>query len=479
MLTTLAARPDPRPGGRAGQGHDDQGGDRGRRAARRRARARRRSSDDATGASSISDLPGPEVGRRDGGDPAQHGRRARARAAARAAAGQGHPVLASCAPRSARRWRHELRAVRRAGVPAGGRARRARRAFKTVEAAREALDGGELPDLWPTARRGRLARPADLRGARRRRARRDRGDARVRRARPRARRASPLLGHLPATFLLDARRRRPDCSSALATRRAARRVRAGPAAGRRRRSAGRSSRGAARRARAGARGRAATARVSGDGRAGCPTRRAPTCSWSWSARTGRARARRRPARRVAIEPVDALRRHAPARPRRASTARPATRARRGAEDAAGAPGTSRQALLARRVARRGRASRSRCSVAYAKERFTFGRAIGSYQAVKHALVGDPAAARERPLAHVLRRLGGARTSPTSSRSPRPRSGSRRARRSTTPRARRSPSTAASARRGSTTRRCTSAARSSRGGCSAGTPTRPTAWPASC
>ena len=25
--------------------------------------------------------------------------------------------------------------------------------FKTVEAAREALDGGELPDLWPTALR--------------------------------------------------------------------------------------------------------------------------------------------------------------------------------------------------------------------------------------------------------------------------------------------------------------------------------------
>ena len=31
--------------------------------------------------------------------------------------------------------------------------------FKTVEAAREALDGGELPDLWPTAVR-RRAGPA-------------------------------------------------------------------------------------------------------------------------------------------------------------------------------------------------------------------------------------------------------------------------------------------------------------------------------
>ena len=44
--------------------------------------------------------------------------------------------------------------------------------FKTLEAAREALDGDEsaLPDLWPTAMRGRLAGPVDRRGARRRRA---------------------------------------------------------------------------------------------------------------------------------------------------------------------------------------------------------------------------------------------------------------------------------------------------------------------
>ena len=45
--------------------------------------------------------------------------------------------------------------------------------FKTVEAAREALeDPSALPDLWPTAVEAGLARPADRRGARRRRARR-------------------------------------------------------------------------------------------------------------------------------------------------------------------------------------------------------------------------------------------------------------------------------------------------------------------
>ena len=119
------------------------------------------------------------------------------------------------------------------------------------------------------------------------------------------------------------------------------------------------------------------------------------------------------------------------------------------------------------------------SVAYAKERFTFGRAIGSYQAVKHELVEILRRLENAPLAHVLHGLGGpgqARRVPARRvRLPR----SWRARRSTTRRARRSPSTAASARRGSTTRRCTSAARSSRGGCWRARPTPPTGWPASC
>ena len=48
------------------------------------------------------------------------------------------------------------------------------------------------------------------------------------------------------------------------------------------------------------------------------------------------------------------------------------------------------------------------SVAYAKERFTFGRAIGSYQAVKHGAHRGAAPARQRPLAALLRRLGAPR-----------------------------------------------------------------------
>ena len=107
------------------------------------------------------------------------------------------------------------------------------------------------------------------------------------------------------------------------------------------------------------------------------------------------------------------------------------------------------------------------AVAYAKERFTFGRAIGSYQAVKHALT------------EVLRLLENARSLlyyagwacgdrpdefPLAASAARSAAGARarlrRARRS-------SPCTAGSARRGSTTRRCSSAARSSRAACSAG------------
>ena len=47
--------------------------------------------------------------------------------------------------------RDEPRALGRAGAAARGRAWRAG-ALKTVEAARDALEGGALPDLWPTAR---------------------------------------------------------------------------------------------------------------------------------------------------------------------------------------------------------------------------------------------------------------------------------------------------------------------------------------
>ena len=59
---------------------------------------------------------------------------------------------ASCARRRRRRRPHELRALRRAGLPARGGAGALSRA-KTIEAAREALedDQASLPDLWPTA----------------------------------------------------------------------------------------------------------------------------------------------------------------------------------------------------------------------------------------------------------------------------------------------------------------------------------------
>ncbi len=128
---------------------------------------------------------GPQVRGRHRGDPALDGRRAGARPAARAAARQGRCRSASCGRASARRWRRELRPLRRAAVPARRRARRARprgdrrgrpRGARRRRAARPVAAG----------RRGRLAGPAGLRGARRRRPRRDRGDARLRRARPRA-----------------------------------------------------------------------------------------------------------------------------------------------------------------------------------------------------------------------------------------------------------------------------------------------------
>jgi alkylation response protein AidB-like acyl-CoA dehydrogenase len=75
--------------------------------------------------------------------------------------------------------------------------------FATLEAAREALDGGELPDLWPTA--CEAGWPGLLIAE-------DRGGAGLHALEAmlvfaelgRALAAIPLLGHLPATFLLDA-----------------------------------------------------------------------------------------------------------------------------------------------------------------------------------------------------------------------------------------------------------------------------------
>jgi alkylation response protein AidB-like acyl-CoA dehydrogenase len=75
--------------------------------------------------------------------------------------------------------------------------------FTTLEAAREALDGGELPDLWPTA--GEAGWPGLLIAE-------ERGGAGLHALEAmlvfaelgRVLASVPLLGHLPATFLLDA-----------------------------------------------------------------------------------------------------------------------------------------------------------------------------------------------------------------------------------------------------------------------------------
>src|SRR4051794_4539798 len=141
------ARRRARPGGRAGEGHHDQGGDRGRRAAGRRARARRPRRR-PLGRARLRPA-GPEVRGRDRGDPPQHGRGAGARPAAGAAAGQGDPVLG--AARQGTRGDCVNFALTDEQEFLKEAARGALSRFKTVEAAREALDGGELPDLWPTA----------------------------------------------------------------------------------------------------------------------------------------------------------------------------------------------------------------------------------------------------------------------------------------------------------------------------------------
>src|SRR5688500_303301 len=74
--------------------------------------------------------------------------------------------------------------------------------YKTVEGAREALDGGELPDLWPTAREAGwpgLLISEDAGGA---------GlgvieGMLVFSELGRVLAGVPLLGHLPASYLLD------------------------------------------------------------------------------------------------------------------------------------------------------------------------------------------------------------------------------------------------------------------------------------
>ncbi len=338
---------------------------------------------------------------------------------------------------------------------------------KTIEAAREALDGGELPDLWPTAceagwagllvseeHGGAALQPLEA--------------MLVFEELGRVLASVPLLGHLPASLLLD-RGGDGDVAAALAegTERAA----FVPA-------------------------RPPTDLADGwtvDPEAGLTRAAAPeladgkvtgTVHWVPDAAgadhlvvvlaDGRAAHVR--AVDATVEPAtlyDVTRplAHVAARERPGHRARhDAGRQRRGVVPGAGA---DRRGGAGRHGGRDGGQRRLRARAAHvrAADRLLPG---GEARAG-----GDPAPQRQRPLAHVLRRLGGqgqagrvpagrVRLPPLAP-----------ARRSTTPRARRSPSTAGSARRGSTMRRCTSAARSSRAGCSAATPGRPTGSPASC
>ena len=392
-----AARRHPRPGGRAREGHHDQGRDRRRRAAGRRARARRASAT-PTGASSspTSRASSPRAGRRRSC--------ATWSASACSACHRSHGWTRasrspSCAPRSARQpgRRHELRADRRAGVPQGGRARRALALQDRRGGARGARRRRAARPLADRAG-GRLGRAADLGGARRRRAVRDGGHAGLRRARARARGrrpARPPARHVPAR----ARRRGvADVLEGARERRAAGRLPAGAAAERHRGPSGPSTRGWARSARAAPtvgedgigdrRGRLGARRARGRpvrrGRRGRPR----------GARQGRRRHRRG---RRELRP-DPLGRPRQLRRRARHAARPRRRGRGGGlVRRPGVPGGG--------VARRGRGRARglgpvRQGALHLRAR---DRLLPGGQARPR---GDPAAQRELALAHVLHGLGG-------------------------------------------------------------------------
>ena len=236
--------------------------------------------------------------------------------------------------------------------------------------------------------RGRLAGAADLArtsggaglGA-------DRRDARVRRARPRAG-VRAAAGHLPATLCsTPARRRLRSSRSPRGTRARASFRREPPSAIEealdRRPALG---------ARAGRRAGVAGGQVTGEV-AWVPDAPGADVLVVVVRRGHGERGRARP-RTPSVEPVDALRRDALARAR-ALRRRAGDRARR-RDGLIGAPGTSRRRCW--RAESLGAVERAlEVSVQYAKERFTFGRAIGSYQAMKHQLV------------EILRRLDNARS----------------------------------------------------------------------
>ena len=152
-----------------------------------------------------------EVRRRHRGDPALDGRRAGARPAARAAAGQGHPVLRAARPRARGPHRIMNFALTDEQEFLQEAARGALSRVKTVEAAREALDGGALPDLWPTA--VEAGWPGLLVSEEHGGAGLHVLDAMLVFAElGRVLAGVPLLGHLPASFLLDRARRRERSS---------------------------------------------------------------------------------------------------------------------------------------------------------------------------------------------------------------------------------------------------------------------------
>ena len=245
---------------------------------------------------------------------------------------------------------------------------------KTLEAAREALDGGELPDLWPTAVEagwpGLLVSEAN-------------GGAELAPLEAmlvfeelgRVLASVPLLGHLPATFLLD-RGGAAETAAACASgeERAAfaparppgdveQRWTVEPASGLE---------------------RATAPRLEGDRVTG-------TVHWVPDAPgadhlvvvldDGRAAHVR--AADAAIEPATV---YDVTRPLGHVTldGAPATVLDTGPDDAAAAWHIAQTLIAAEALGATDVALET--SVAYARERHTFGRAIGSYQAVKHALV---------------------------------------------------------------------------------------------
>ncbi len=327
----------------------------------------------------------PEVGRRHRRDPAQHDRRARARVAPGAAPGQGNPVLGAAL--QGRSGGMNL-ALSDEQVFLREAARGALSRYKTLEAAREALDGDSKRAAGPVADRlrGRLAGAVDRRGSRRRRAGRVRRDAGARRVRARAGAGGAARAPAGDGDPRTTRRRprhcwsrwqaasggRPTCrrcrrttwwTGGVWTRRTAARARRAPQA------KGDGKGGGARqrhvRVRAGCTGRGSAGRR---GAAGGQARR----------RRDRGVRERRVGRGGAPLRRDPLARSRDAHGRARDAC--STRRRRrlpGAWHLA-------QALIAAESLGSVETALE-MSVAYAKERHTFGRAIGSYQAVKHAL----------------------------------------------------------------------------------------------